>query len=64
MFKNLLSVVLMLVVTVASAQNGDEKFIRENYTKAEYDIPVRDGVKLHTIVTARKTLLPTKNIPF
>jgi predicted acyl esterase len=51
MLKNLLGIALMLFVCAANAQNtGDEKFIRENYSKSEYDIQVRDGVKLHTIV--------------
>ncbi|MCE7069504.1 CocE/NonD family hydrolase [Dyadobacter sp. CY327] len=64
MLKTLLSVVLMLVITVANAQNGDEKFIRENYTKAEYDIAVRDGVKLHTIVYSPKDASAEKKYPF
>ncbi|SKB59771.1 CocE/NonD family hydrolase [Dyadobacter psychrophilus] len=64
MVKNLLSIVLMLVVTVANAQNGDEKFIRENYSKAEYDIPVRDGIKLHTIVYSPKDASADKKYPF
>ncbi len=32
------------------AQNKDSLFVRQNYEKHIYDIPMRDGVKLHTIV--------------
>lgn len=64
MLKSLLSVTLMLISFVASAQNSDEPFIRENYTKSEYDIPVRDGVKLHTIVYSPKDASAEKKYPF
>jgi uncharacterized protein len=32
------------------AQESDSAFVRANFTKAEYHIPMRDGVKLFTIV--------------
>jgi putative CocE/NonD family hydrolase len=65
MLKNLLSIALMLFVCAANAQNtGDEKFIRENYAKSEYDIQVRDGVKLHTIVYVPKDASGEKKYPF
>jgi putative CocE/NonD family hydrolase len=64
MLKSLLSITLMLVFLVAQAQNSDEGFIRENYTKSEYDIPVRDGIKLHTIVYLPKDASAEKKYPF
>jgi putative CocE/NonD family hydrolase len=65
MLKNLLGIALMLFVCAANAQNtGDEKFIRENYSKSEYDIQVRDGVKLHTIVYSPKDASGEKKYPF
>jgi putative CocE/NonD family hydrolase len=64
MLKTLLSITLMLTVFAVKAQNGDEKFIRENYSKAEYDVQVRDGVKLHTIVYVPKDAAADKKYPF
>ena len=32
----------------------DKAWLEENYTKYEYRIPMRDGVKLHTAVYAPK----------
>lgn len=37
-----------------SAQTIDEKWVKENYTKKEISIPMRDGVKLFTAVYAPK----------
>ncbi|MCE7065388.1 CocE/NonD family hydrolase [Dyadobacter sp. CY326] len=64
MLKTLLSITLMFAFVVAHAQNSDEQFIRDNYTKTEYDIPVRDGVKLHTIVYLPKDASADKKYPF
>ena len=33
---------------------ADAAFVRAQYTKAEYQIPMRDGVKLYTIVYSPK----------
>lgn len=35
-------------------QNPDSVYLVQNYTKAEYEIPMRDGVKLYTIVYSPK----------
>jgi putative CocE/NonD family hydrolase len=48
----LLGFALLLFACPVSAQEttSPAKFIRENYTRATFKIPVRDGVRLHTIV--------------
>jgi len=49
---------LLLPIT-ASAQENLSQYIRTNYTKQSYQIPMRDGVKLYTIVyTPRDTAQP------
>ncbi|QRR03408.1 CocE/NonD family hydrolase [Dyadobacter sandarakinus] len=63
MLKHFLLPVLLLISLFSAAQS-DEPFIRENYTKAEYDIPVRDGIKLHTIVYKPKDASSEKKYPF
>ncbi|MCS6967410.1 MAG: CocE/NonD family hydrolase [Cytophagales bacterium] len=42
------------IATSAFAQNPDSLFIRENYQKYEYYIPMRDGVRLFTHVYVPK----------
>ncbi|WP_439556841.1 CocE/NonD family hydrolase [Dyadobacter sp.] len=65
MFRALLTAILLFVLVAARAQpSSNETWIRENYTKAEYDIPVRDGIKLHTIVYTPKDASPDKKYPF
>jgi putative CocE/NonD family hydrolase len=44
-------------------EQPDSVFIRENYTKHEYHIPMRDGVKLFTIVYVPKDASPTNRYP-
>lgn len=44
------------------AQTIDEKWVKENYTKKEISIPMRDGVKLFTAVYAPKS--NTEKHPF
>ncbi|UII21252.1 CocE/NonD family hydrolase [Fulvivirga ligni] len=51
--------VLLLIMSCVSvlqlmAQDADSLFIRENYKKHEYQIPMRDGVKLFTCVYTPK----------
>ncbi len=60
MKKYLLPLLFCLLVVVARAQS----FVKENYQKAEYDVPVRDGVKLHTIVYSPKDASATNVYPF
>ncbi|MEJ7914147.1 MAG: CocE/NonD family hydrolase, partial [Chitinophagaceae bacterium] len=39
-----------LILQTSSAQNKDSVYMRTHYDKAEYFIPMRDGVKLFTLV--------------
>ena len=52
------TLLLILILTgfgnVASAKDQDSIFVRENYEKMEYKVPMRDGVKLHTTVYVPK----------
>lgn len=46
---------LCVILSISSnAQTIDEQWVRDNYTKKEYSIPMRDGVKLFTAVYAPK----------
>ncbi|EKB49686.1 CocE/NonD family hydrolase [Cecembia lonarensis] len=44
--------ILLIINLNVQAQNAD--FVAENYDKKEYQIPMRDGVKLHTVVYSPK----------
>lgn len=50
----LLAVVVLSPAGLAQAQLSRGAYIREHYTKREYQIPMRDGVKLFTTVYAPK----------
>ena len=56
-----------LISTLAFAQTGrinpDSVYIRENYTKIERMIPMRDGVKLFTSIYVPKDISNTKKYP-
>ena len=43
-----------------TAEAIDAKWLKANYAKAEYMIPMRDGVKLYTAVFAPKDKIFTK----
>lgn len=45
-----LGIVLVLVGFSAFAQQTDSAYVRENYTKIERNIPMRDGIKLFTAI--------------
>ena len=45
---------VLLAVSMASAQNMDSIFVRRNYGKQEYQLPMRDGITLYTIVYTPK----------
>ena len=45
---------VLLAVSMASAQNMDSIFVRRNYDKQEYQLPMRDGITLYTIVYTPK----------
>jgi putative CocE/NonD family hydrolase len=51
-------VFLLLLFTISAAplfaQNADSIYMREHYDKMEYHIPMRDGVKLYTLVYVPK----------
>ncbi|MFT4071958.1 MAG: CocE/NonD family hydrolase [Dysgonamonadaceae bacterium] len=50
----LLLFVSILVYTPVYSQTNEEKWVYANYTKKEYSIPMRDGIKLYTVVYAPK----------
>ena len=51
----------LLMVNFANAQR---ELVKENYVKAEYDVAMRDGTKLHTIVYSPKDASATNSYPF
>lgn len=59
--KKILSIFLMLLSLTTIAQN---EFIKQNYTKHEYKIPMRDGTKLHTAVYVPNDASETNKYPF
>ena len=54
----------LMVVTSVAQPSSDQPFIQEHYTKTIYDIPMRDGVKLHTILYVPKDISASKKYPF
>lgn len=52
-----------LAAQTASQQPDDSLFVRTNYTKHEYRIPMRDGINLFTIVYVPKDASPTNRYP-
>ncbi|MBC8154057.1 MAG: CocE/NonD family hydrolase [Bacteroidetes bacterium] len=58
--KHLLTLLFALSILAVNAQS----FVKDNYQKAEYDIPMRDGIKLHTIVYVPKDASATATYPF
>lgn len=55
--KQIVSIILLLTVVLATAQAQDSAWIVNNYIKKEYTIPMRDGVKLFTCVYMPKDAL-------
>ena len=64
--KNWLYALLIVVLTLpAQAQlTPAGNFVRDNYQKFEYTIPMRDGIKLHTNVYVPKDASATNKYPF
>src|SRR5579864_588564 len=64
----LVSVLLIVAISPLAAQDKPEaapKFdVRAHYTKYEFRIPMRDGVKLFTAVYVPKDASPNKTYPF
>ncbi len=54
--KNITQFILILLPFSAISQNADSAWIVNNYTKKEVTIPMRDGVKLFTVIYAPKDL--------
>ncbi|RZK82065.1 MAG: CocE/NonD family hydrolase, partial [Pedobacter sp.] len=60
---NFLFTLLFLLGSISSfSQNADSIYVRENYTKIERSIPMRDGVKLFTSIYIPKD--QSKKYPF
>lgn len=60
--KHLLSI--LLTFCFLNAAIGQSNFVKENYTKYEFKIPMRDGVKLHTNVYVPKDASENTKYPF
>ncbi len=52
--KNLFFPALICILSFNHSYGQDENFVADNYTKSEYKIEMRDGIKLFTIVYAPK----------
>ncbi len=52
--KQILILFLFFLTTVQAQELTGSDYVREHYKKAVYDIPMRDGIKLHTIVYTPK----------
>ena len=53
-FKQIFYAALSLILITVTIKAQDRQYIKDNYTKAEYDIPMRDGIKLFTSVYTPK----------
>ena len=54
--------ILSFLVISFNSFSKDKGFVEQNYQKTEYQIPMRDGIKLYTIVYAPKK--SSKKYPF
>ena len=54
--KRMAAVLLAFTVLTAVSWAQDSVFVRQNYTKHEYQITMRDGIKLFTIVYTPKDM--------
>ncbi len=52
---------LFMLSIIVLAENSD--FVKENYDKAEYMIPMRDGIKLYTQIYTPKDISSTNQYP-
>lgn len=55
---------LFLISLQCLQAQSSENFVQENYQKFEYQIPMRDGIKLHTSVYVPKDASKDKKYPF
>jgi uncharacterized protein len=58
----LLIAFLFAALTLSAQENADSLYMRANYEKFEYSIPMRDGIKLFTVVYVPKD--KSKKYPF
>ncbi|AKD58336.1 CocE/NonD family hydrolase [Spirosoma radiotolerans] len=56
--------VIALTLSAQAQQTSTSSFVRDNYQKTEYKIPMRDGTKLHTTVYVPKDASKTTTYPF
>ena len=63
MVKQLLTLLVVLHAFALKAQTVDASYVQQHYTKTSYNIPMRDGIKLYTLVYTPKDT-PPKPIPF
>ena len=54
----------LLTLAVSLSARAQTNFVKDNYQKTEYKIPMRDGTKLHTTVYLPKDASATKQYPF
>ncbi len=62
--RSLLLTVCLFLPVLVFAQAPADAYVRDNYTKYEYKIPMRDGTKLHTAVYVPKDASATVKYPF
>lgn len=63
--KNYFLIVLVMLFGFANAQSRpDNTFVKENFTKKEVYIPMRDGVKLFTSIYIPKDIAKNNKYPF
>jgi putative CocE/NonD family hydrolase len=63
-YLSILSIFLSIHLFAQSKMNEDSLFIRQNYDKMEYQIPMRDGIKLFTSIYVPKDASKTNKYPF
>ncbi|WP_041342348.1 CocE/NonD family hydrolase [Runella slithyformis] len=58
------SFLLFFALLSVSFSYAQSEWVKQNYTKAEYDVAMRDGTNLHTIVYTPKDASAAKTYPF
>ena len=59
MIKHCLTLLILINTLTFKAQTVDANYVSAHYTKKSYNIPMRDGVKLYTLVYTPKDLSKT-----
>lgn len=62
--KKIIYLVALFVIPIIAFAQNNEAYIRENYTKIERYIPMRDGTKLFTAIYVPKDISKNKRYPF